>query len=80
MGRVAQWFKFRVPRLEQRGVGSIPALCASFWSESARRPGAVDPRAADPKREGPLHCLQFPHRTRLERRPKLTAVFNIGKH
>jgi hypothetical protein len=38
-GRVAQWLKLRVPRLVQRGAGSIPTLCASFWSESARRPG-----------------------------------------
>jgi hypothetical protein len=37
--RVAQWLEFRVPGLEQRGAGLIPALCASFWSESARRPG-----------------------------------------
>jgi hypothetical protein len=36
---VAQWLKFRVPGLEQRGAGSIPILCASFQSESARRPG-----------------------------------------
>jgi hypothetical protein len=39
LGRVAQWLKFRVPRLELRGEGLIPALCTSFWSESARRLG-----------------------------------------
>jgi hypothetical protein len=39
LGRVAQWLKFKLPRLEQRGAGSILGLCVSFWSESARRPG-----------------------------------------
>jgi hypothetical protein len=38
-GPVGTVRNLRVVRLEQRGAASIPALCSSFWSESARRPG-----------------------------------------
>jgi hypothetical protein len=44
VGRVAQRLQFRVARLAHRGAGSSPALCASFWSESARRPGGEHSR------------------------------------